>query len=246
VRADVNGSSLSLWLDSQSLGPALSVSTGKGGSGHAMLGAGDFGEFVQFDNFALASAFIACPAAASAQPPAGTALQTVSCSSEVGLQAGSAFDFSAAKGGPGVISLRGSKDPQLCVSASAPAAAADAGASTAARKPPPASWPVTLEACDATAPAQVWQWVFDAVAPQNKRDSRIEHAASGLCLDMIDGWDGGLGDFPNEGASGIIGSPITATSCSGGQSSSQNFFYDFAAKEIANEGSVTCMGICTV
>lgn len=231
ARVDVNGSSLRVWLDGTTLTPTPISVGGAGYGGHALFGAGDFGEFVQFDNVGLASTFTACPASGSAQPSAGSLLQVTQCSSEVGLQPGSAFDYSAARGGVGAISLKGSS---LCIETSAPADSA-----------PSAPWPVSLVACDATAAGQAWQWVFDAVCPQNKRDSRIVNPASGRCLDMQAGWDAGLGDFPNEGASAVVGSPITATPCADKQSNSQNIFYDFAAREFANQGSVSCLGVCT-
>ena len=97
---------------------------------------------------------------------------------------------------------------------------------------------------------QRWTWNFDAVCPQNKRTSNLFNEASGRCMDMGAGAqvdERGLG-IPNEGFSGTVGVPASATPCSGsgGQSSSQNFFWDNRAGEFANEGSATCLGVCVV
>jgi len=250
VRMDANGSALSIWLDGVAVSgtiPPLSP----GSAGHALLGCGGFGEFVQFDNFALASQFTACPAADTLNPNPHQPLQIVQCASEVGLHAGSGFLLSAPTGGPGSISLK--SDPTLCFTTTAPSPGLD---------DKDAGWPVTLETCAPPgSPSQTWQWVFDAVCPQNKRNSKIINPSSGRCLDMGPSFYtlGGLGltnppgsgnttlgDFPNEGASGIIGASMLALPCPGeGQSSSQNFFYDSNSGEIMNQGSVTCVGVCT-
>ncbi len=230
LRADVNGSALRLWVDGAPLTPSPLPAGAV--AGHVLLGTGGFGQFVQFDNFSLASVFAACPAADVAQPPPGQPLQVVQCASEVGLRAGSGFSFSAPTGGVGALALRAATAQPLC-------------ASTAPGATPSDPWPVTLAPCAPGAAAQQWQWIFDAVCPQNKRGSKIVNPTSGRCLDMGPAfYTGALGDFPNEGASGVMGAPMVATECKNGQSSGQNFFFDSNSGELMNQGSVTCVGVC--
>jgi hypothetical protein len=110
-----------------------------------------------------------------------------------------------------------------------------------------------LAACAAGEDAlQTWTWNFDAVCPQNKRNSNIFNKAAGRCIDMGAGAQlsdaGGLVGIPNEGMSGTIGAQMVATPCAGagGQSSTQNFAFDNRAGEFVNEGSATCIGVCSV
>ena len=87
------------------------------------------------------------------------------------------------------------------------------------------------------------------MCPQNKRTSNIFNRAAGRCIDMGAGAQvdaAGLG-IPNEGMSGTIGAPMVAAPCAGagGQSSTQNFAWDNRAGEFVNQGSATCVGVCS-
>jgi hypothetical protein len=250
LRLDANGSLLRAWVDGAEVTPPGGLEVGAlGVSGHAMIGAGDFGQFPLFDAFSLASSATLCDQAAA--PAAGAQLATVQCSSEVGVAPLSTFAFLpanlSADPWTGQFALRstlGGAAPPLCVATVNASAAGEAAG----------SWPLVLAACDAGDALQRWTWNFDAVCPQNKRTSNIYSAAAGRCIDMGAGaqLDAAaeaqrLG-IPNEGMSGTIGTPMVAAPCAGvgGQSSTQNFFFDNRAGEFANEGSATCVGVCVV
>ena len=254
LRLDANGSQLSVWLDGAAVTPAGGLDVrALGASGHAMIGAGDFGQFPLFDDFSLASSATLCDQAAA--PRVGAPLATVQCSSEVGVAPLSTFAFLPADLArdpwTGQFALRattaaaqGAGGAPLCMAA---ANASAAGRAAAAGADADAPWPVVLAACDATDALQQWTWNFDAVCPQNKRTSNIFLRAAGRCLDM---GAGAQLSIPNEGASGTIGAPMVAAPCAGtspsppAQSSTQNFAWDNRAGEFVNEGTATCVGIC--
>ena len=90
LRLDANGSLLRAWVDGAEVTPAGGLEVGAlGASGHAMIGAGDFGQFPLYDAFSLASSATMCDQAAA--PAAGLPLATVQCSSEVGVAPLSTF-----------------------------------------------------------------------------------------------------------------------------------------------------------
>jgi len=249
LRLDVNGSTLTSWVNGALVTPpgGLDVRALGAASGHAMIGTGAFGHFALFDDFSLASSATVCDQAAA--PRAGLPLATVQCSSEVGVAPLSTFAFLpadlAADPWSGQFALRATLGgaAALCIATVNSSAAVGMAVGTGAA----GAWPLVLAACNAGDALQEWTWNFDAVCPQNKRTSNIYSRAAGRCFDM---GAGAQADIPNEGASGTIGAPMVASPCAGtspsppAQSSTQNFAWDNRAGEFVNEGSATCVGVC--
>ena len=161
-RADVNGTLLNVWIDGTPVITNLDVS-GYTNSGHGLIGTKAYGQYTQYDNFQLYTAFTTCGATPLA---AGAAVNNVVCSAEVGPVAGSQFSFAAPpnSGLNATISLR--SNPALCVAANA------------------ATNLLELAACNPADGQQQWVWTFDGIAPDGERGSSIELAGQKLCIDI--------------------------------------------------------------
>ena len=212
VRLDVNGTLAHLWVDGAAVFTGLDVSWATA-SGHNGIGAVQFGHYTEFDNVALYSTHTVCTTDA---PRSGDAIVAVPCASEIGPRAGGQFVFtpsdvatcphgSPCAGSSGAFAL--ASDPTLCL-----AAAGDAAS----------DWPVTLQPCDAGAPAQVFTQAYRMLY-----SSSIVHTASGrtVCFATQDigspamaykGGKGGFcGDFVHEGGESEIVSINAGSVCWG-------------------------------
>jgi len=88
---------------------------------------------------------------------------------------------------------------------------------------------LTLQPCDAASPYQTWAWTFDGIAPDNERKSKFTNAGLNACMDIV-------------GQNTDIGLQMDAWPCNGGEN--QAFYYDFDQREIGNEATGTCVGVC--
>ncbi len=211
-RADVNGSAMSVWVDGVPVVAAANVS-GLATSGHFAIGQRAYATpGTQYDNVQLYSTVAQCGGTA---PAVGTPVSLVSLASEVGPRASAQWDFAplAPGGWNGTYALRAA--PALCLAVAPPDATG-------------AQW-LVLATCSAADPAQVFQWNFEGIAPDNERKSAIVNTASGRCIDIF----GTIAD---------IGLPADAYPCNG--ASNQAFFYDFGTAEIATEAAVVALGVC--
>lgn len=218
-RLDVVGDRLSVWVDGQVVIADKDVSVGFPTSGHGMIGVQNYGDFTLYDNFQLYTDYTPCTTSIAEGAP----LSVVECSSEVGLQPGSLWQYEALPNvNSGFITLRG--QPDLCV--------------TAVPVDGQIDWPLKLATCSTANENQLWSWYFQGVAPDNEQKSWIYLASAGInppqwitarCLTVIN-------------PSADIGSSMTASPCV--QSTFQAFWYDFAEGEIGNEATATCLGVC--
>lgn len=252
-------------------------------SGYALIGTKMYGGGVNFTDFVDVKLdeieFAPCvprkqqqqhqnkKTAATVVPAVGSKICNVECSSEVGIQRNSIWDFNVFPNGrrgdgstvpanqsSGVITLRSNPGEKLCISAAPLSSSSDnerkkkkqkqrrhrrsplfqLGGNEAKDEEEPL-W-LHLAKCNNSDPLQLWSWFWDGVAPDMERQSVIYLTANNnqrLCIDVY------------QQRSDILCAQLDAWECGPGNlQENQAFFYDANSGEIANEATVTCVGVC--
>ena len=231
-RMDVNGSLLSVWMDASPLLAAAQLSDAFPASGQGMIGTQAYGAYSAFDDFALHSSYAQC---GQQQIAPGAPVSVVECSSEVGLHQGSLWRFDAAPNTRDSSQIALLSMPDLCISADMHHHSKDEDEKDEDTEETIQDWPLFLAACNASDPLQRFGWLFQGVAPDLEQLSLVfldapSAAFPPRCLAVPD---------PNAN----IGGPMVLSVCDP-KSLYQAFWYDYAAKEIGNEATATCIGIC--